>query len=238
MPGKKHWLSLLLVAFISTALGVAATADSGTESEFVSLINSTRAHNGLGALEVDVGLRSHARNHTQAMIDKGDIFHSSSGELSAAAGSGWSQVGENVGRGQSPSSLHTAFMNSSGHAANILGDYNYVGVGTDTSSDGSLYVTVVFMKKGETAPPTTEATPTTEAPAPPPPPADSPAQTAPPADDGGASADPLPTTTAPSTTTTTGPPTTTTTMIVPPDKAVIPGQSCIEASRFAQLCHD
>jgi hypothetical protein len=27
-------------------------------------------------------------------------------------------------------------------------------------------------------------------------------------------------------------------MVLPPDKAVIPGQSCIEASRFAQLCHD
>jgi hypothetical protein len=228
MPGKKHWLSLLLVVFASTALGVAATADSGTESEFVSLINSTRANNGLGALQVDGGLRSHARNHTQEMIANGEIYHSSSGELSAAAGSGWSRVGENVGRGQSPSSLHRAFMDSSGHAANILGDYNYVGVGTDTSSDGSLYVTVVFMKKGETAPPTTEA---------PPPPADSPATTAPPSDEGGEPASPAPTTTTPSTTTT-APTTTTTTMVVPPDRAVVPGQSCIEASRFAQLCHD
>ena len=228
MPGKKHWLSLLLVVFASTALGVAATADSGTESEFVSLINSTRANNGLGALQVDGGLRSHARNHTQEMIANGEIYHSSSGELSAAAGSGWSRVGENVGRGQSPSSLHRAFMDSSGHAANILGDYNYVGVGTDTSSDGSLYVTVVFMKEGETAPPTTEA---------PPPPADSPATTAPPSDEGGEPASPAPTTTTPSTTTT-APTTTTTTMVVPPDRAVVPGQSCIEASRFAQLCHD
>ena len=236
MPGKKHWLSLLLVAFISTVLGVAATADSGTESEFVSLINSTRANNGLGSLEVDGGLRAHARNHTQAMIDNGGIFHSSSAELSAAAGSGWTRVGENVGSGQAPSSLHTAFMNSPGHAANILGDYNYVGVGTNTSADGSLFVTVVFMKKGETAPPTTAAPPVTEAPAPPPPPTDSPATTAPPPSDGGEPAAPSPTTT--STTTTTVPATTTTTMVVPPDKAVIPGQSCIEANRFAQLCHD
>ncbi len=235
MPGKKHWLSLLLVAFVSTVLAVAATADSGTESEFVSLINSTRANNGLGSLEVDGGLQSHARNHTQAMIDNGGIFHSSSGELSAAAGSGWSRVGENVGKGQAPSSLHQAFMNSSGHAANILGDYNYVGVGTGTGSDGALYVTVVFMKKGETAPPTTEAPPATEAPGPPPAPGDTPATSAPPKSGGEPSA-PAPTTT--STTTTTTVPPTTTTMVVPPDRAVIPGQSCIEANRFAQLCHD
>lgn len=234
MPLKRLWLSLLLVV-VSVTFGLAAGADSGSESQFVSLINSTRANNGLGALEVDGGLRSHARNHTAAMIAHGDIFHSSSGELSAAAGSGWSRVGENVGRGQSPSSLHTAFMNSSSHAANVLGDYNYVGVGTDTDADGALYVTVVFMKKGETAPPTTE----------PPPPPDTtspPSSEPPPPTDDGQDTPAAPTTSTSTTTTptstTTLPPTTTTTLVVPPDRPVIPGQSCLEATRFAQLCHD
>ena len=169
MPLKRLWLSLLLLV-VSIGFGLTAGADSGTEGQFVSLINSTRANNGLGALQVDGGLTAHARNHTQAMIANGDIFHSSSAELSAAAGSGWSRVGENVGRGQSPESLHSAFMNSSGHAANILGDYNYVGVGTGTAPDGALYVTVVFMKKGETAPPTTAPPPPPDTTAPPPPP--------------------------------------------------------------------
>jgi hypothetical protein len=235
MPAKRLWLSILLVA-VSVGLGLAAVADPGSESEFVSLINSTRANNGLGTLQVDGGLQSHARNHTQAMIAAGDIYHSSSAELSAAAGSGWSKVGENVGRGGSPGSLHTAFMNSSGHAANILGDYNYVGVGTGSAADGTLYVTVVFMKKGETAPPTT-------APPPPPPdttappPADTTATTTPPSDSGKPA--PVPTTTTSTTsTTTTLPPTTTTTMVVPPDRAVTPGQSCLEATRFARICHD
>jgi hypothetical protein len=235
MPLKRLWLSLLLVV-VSVTFGLAAGADSGTEGQFVSLINSTRANNGLGALEVDGGLRSHARNHTADMIAHGDIFHSSSGELSAAAGSGWSRVGENVGRGQSPSSLHTAFMNSSSHAANVLGDYNYVGVGTDTDADGALYVTVVFMKKGETAPPTTEAPPPPDTTAPPPP-DETPATTAPPSDDDEETPAP-PTTTTSITTTTTLPPTTTTTLVVPPDRPVVPGQSCLEATRFAQLCHD
>jgi hypothetical protein len=231
MPAKRLWLSLLLVV-ASIGLGLAAGADSGSENEFVSLINSTRANNGLGALVVDGGLRSHARSHTQAMIAHGDIFHSSSGELAAAAGSGWSRVGENVGRGQSPSSLHTAFMNSSSHAANVLGDYNYVGVGTDTAADGALYVTVVFMKKGETAP-TTTAPPPPDTTPPPPPPDDTPATTAPPSEGGGQAG----TSTTTSSTTTTMPPTTTT-MIVPPDRAVTPGQSCLEATRFARICHD
>jgi hypothetical protein len=169
------------------------------------------------------------------MIAAGDIFHSSSAELSAAAGTGWSKVGENVGRGGSPGSLHTAFMNSSGHAANILGDYNYVGVGTGSAADGTLFVTVVFMKKGETAPPTTAAPPPPDTTAPPPPPAST---TAPPSDGGKAAPAPTTTTSTTSTTTTTLPPTTTTTMVVPPDRAVTPGQTCLEATRFAQLCHD
>jgi hypothetical protein len=27
-------------------------------------------------------------------------------------------------------------------------------------------------------------------------------------------------------------------MIVGPDKAVVPGQACVEAGRFGQLCHN
>ena len=157
------------------------------------------------------------------MIDADAIFHSTSAELQAAAGSGWEKLGENVGRGGSVSSLHTAFMNSSGHRANILGDYNKVGIGTGTS-DGVLYVTVVFMKKGGSSETTTttpsETTTTTSG-------------------SSGTTNPPSPTTTkASQTTTTTVPATTTTTLIVGPDKPVTPGESCVEATRFWWTCHD
>jgi hypothetical protein len=159
------------------------------------------------------------------MMAAGEIFHSSSGQLAAAGGSGWDKMGENVGKGQTASSLHDAFMASSGHKQNILGDYNYVGIGTG-SKDGYLYVTVVFMKKGSTAAPATttttaapEETPGTKA-------------TTAPQPDKAAAPD------ATSTTTTTVPPTTTTTLIVGPDKAVTPGMSCVAADRFGHLCHD
>ncbi len=227
MPGKRRWLVLLLVTTIGLlGAGVAASADSGTEGEFLAKINATREAAGLAPLEIDGGLRSHARTHTEDMIAAGEIFHSSSGELKAAGGKGWDRIGENVGRGQSPTSLHQAFMDSSGHKKNILGDYNYVGIGTGIS-DGYLYVTVVFMKKGSTAAPTTTTVPAETT-------------TSAPKTSGSTKAStepaPSPTTTAPPTTTTTLPPTTTTTLIVPPDKAVTPGQDCIEANRFYQIC--
>ena len=218
MPGKRRWLTTLLVAALTTVgLGMSAGADSATEADFLARINASRAANGLANLAVDGGLRSHARNHTQDMMDAGNIYHSTSAELQAAAGSGWSRLGENVGRGGTPSSLHDAFMNSSGHRANILGDYNYVGVGTG-STGGVLYVTVVFMKKGGGSATTTTTTQ--------------------PSNTTTTTASSATTTSKPSTTTTTVPPTTTTSLIVGPDKPVTPGESCLAVTRFWWICHD
>ncbi|MCZ6736399.1 MAG: CAP domain-containing protein [Actinobacteria bacterium] len=231
MLGKQKWLSIVLLAAVATVtLGLSAAADPATEAGFLAKINASRAANGLAALSVDGGLRSHARKHTQDMIDADKIYHSTGDELKAAAGAGWSKLGENVGRGGTVDSLHKAFMASPGHKANILGDYNYAGIGT-ASSDGVLYVTVVFMKKGggpttttTTAPATTTTTPTPTT-----------------------TTAPKPTTTTapkPTTTITTIPPTTTipltttTTLIVGPDKPVTPGESCLAATRFWWMCHD
>lgn len=141
-------MSLVAMTLSLSALAPSVTADSGTEAEFLSKINATRAANGLGALQLDDALSSHARSHTNDMVATGEIFHSTEEELTTAAGTGWSGIAENVGRGQSPTSLHDAFMASPGHKRNILGDYNYVGIGTDTSA-GYLYVTVVFVGRGD-----------------------------------------------------------------------------------------
>jgi hypothetical protein len=141
--------SLVAVALsLFALLAPAAAADTETEAEFLSEINATRAAHGLGALQLDDALRSHARSHTEDMVAAGEIYHSSEAELTTAAGTSWSGIAENVGKGGSPASLHDAFMASPGHKRNILGDYNYVGIGTDTSG-GYLYVTVVFVGRGD-----------------------------------------------------------------------------------------
>lgn len=230
MLGTRRSLSVLLATLMATiGLGLAAGADSSSESGFLSKINSTRSANGLAPLSVDGNLRSHARNHTQDMMDANEIFHSTSAELRAAGGTGWTQVGENVGRGNTVDSLHKAFMDSPSHRANILGEYNYVGIGTGTK-DGALYVTVVFMQKGSTSTTTTTTSPpqTTTSTA-------APATTT----TNGATATKAPADTSqPATTTTTIPATTTTTLVVGPDKAVTPGESCLEATRYWWMCHD
>jgi Cysteine-rich secretory protein family/S-layer homology domain len=143
--------SLVAVAMSLVALTSVAAADTDAEADFLSKINATRAAHGLETLRVDDGLRSHARIHSEEMADADDIYHSTSSELIAAAGAGWSGLAENVGVGSSTTSLHNAFLASPAHKKNILGDYNYVGIGTDTSG-GRLYVTVVFMRNGDTGP--------------------------------------------------------------------------------------
>jgi hypothetical protein len=235
MLGSRRWIAIMVVAALAT-MGFGLSAGASAESDFVAKINAERSSRGMNTLAVDGGLASHARNHTQDMINAGEIYHSSEAELRAAGGSGWSAVGENVGRGGSVSSLHSAFMNSPGHRANILGDYNYVGVGTGVSN-GVLYVTVVFMKKGSTAPPTT-APPTTAPPTTAPPATSAPTTAKAKASSPTTAKQAPATTAAPTTTTTTIPPTTTTSLIVGPDKPVTPGESCLAATRFWWMCHD
>ena len=237
MLGKSRFISVLLaVALATVGIGVSAVADSGSDQAFLSAINSTRSSAGLPALKMDGGLQSHARKHSSDMVAADKIYHSSNSELQAAAGGGWDKLGENVGRGGDVSSLHKAFLDSASHRANIHGDYNLVGIGTDTAEDGRLYVTVVFMRKGGSAPATTTttttaATTTTST-------AAAPAGSSP----SESKAPDTTKTTSPAqdTTTTTATPesTTTTTMIVGPDKPVTPGESCYEATRYWWLCHD
>ncbi len=166
----RHICRLLLTLSVVMAMTAAAlplAASPGDEAQFVSLINQSRAAAGLGALGDYADLTDDARVHTADMIAAGQVFHSSAAQLGSYA-TGWSLLGENVGMGPNPQLLHQAFMNSTSHRANILGDYDLVGVGADRSADGVMFVTVVFMKSAAPAPTTTTtAPPTTSTSAPP-----------------------------------------------------------------------
>lgn len=165
----------LAVVLATTALlgvGLAAPAFATLEGSFVSKINAERAANGLGALEWYWDLADDAEAHSGRMMNQQNLHHNPN---LGSVTTGWQSLGENVGVGPSVDVLHEAFMNSSGHRANILGNYNYVGVGVKKESDSKMWVTVVFMKApaGLNDPePEPEPEP---APAPAPPPAPEPA---------------------------------------------------------------
>jgi uncharacterized protein YkwD len=162
---------IILIALSSMMIAAfAVPAMASPAGQFISKINASRSANGLPPVEGYWDLADDARAHSNLMADRQELFHSSN---LGTVTSGWQNLGENVGVGLDVSSLHTAFMNSSGHRRNILGDFNYVGVGVTVDDAGFMWVTVIFMKAapglnggGETtttAPPTTTTT-TTKAP--------------------------------------------------------------------------
>ena len=180
-------VSLLVASSLASMLLVAAppgiaqaAADPGAESDFVARINGARAAEGLPSLAVAGDLVDAARDHARDMAAQARLHHN------PALGSDiccWQRVAENVGVGHSVTSLHTAFMGSSGHRANILDDrVTQVGVGVEVDADGRIWVTQVFrLPAGAAAPaPAPEPEPA-PAPAPAPDPEPAPRPTAEPA---------------------------------------------------------
>ena len=137
------------ILLTTAALATPAFASGGEEASFVSLINTERANRGLGSLDVYWDLVDDARIHSNVMRDADDLFHSTN---LANVTSGWAALGENVGVGPTVGDLHTAFMNSTGHRDNILGDWDSVGVGVTQTDKGYMFVTVVFMKSAQAEP--------------------------------------------------------------------------------------
>lgn len=110
------------------------------EEQLVASHNDYRASKGLAKLCVSPILTKAARAHSQEMINRDYFRHpSANGESSSSRlkrfgytplpSRPWT-VGENIGRGHSTSAMLTAWKNSSGHNANMLGaNFREIGVG-------------------------------------------------------------------------------------------------------------
>jgi hypothetical protein len=134
-------LAVLLAGLLGVTGVVLAPPADASPGTFVSLINSARAAKGLPALSSNGQLASVAASWTQKMAASGKLAHN---PRLAGQVSGYRFVGENVGYGPDARTIHRAFMNSSGHRANILDrDYSQVGVAVVTV-DGRMWVTEVF----------------------------------------------------------------------------------------------
>ena len=126
------------------------TAD---ELETFNLINEQRAKNGLSALKIDMEVQRVARIKAQDMVNNNYFSHTSPTygspfDMLKNFGISYKSAGENIAGNSSNSAAVTAWMNSSGHRANILNSsYNYTGVGVVTSSKyGKIYVQMFIGK--------------------------------------------------------------------------------------------
>ena len=117
------------------------------EKAFVSKMNAVRQNAGKGTLRLDPELSKAAAVHTKEMVKAQLLHHTSTSALKRRV-TNWNSLGENVGAGGSVDSLHSAFMNSPAHKANIMhSGFNNVGTGVTVDSAGRMWVTVIFESK-------------------------------------------------------------------------------------------
>ena len=181
--------TLLAVAVATVGVAAAPAAAANGEGSFVNKMNAARSARGLAPLEVYWDLVDDARAHSAKMKAEDHLHHNPN---LASVTSGWQGLGENVGVGPSVANLHQAFMDSAGHRANILGNFNYVGVGVVKESDSKMWVTVVFMRGPAGLVTPVEDPPPAEEPPPEPPPAAEPPAQDPPAPEPRAEEPPAP----------------------------------------------
>lgn len=106
------------------------------EARVIEKTNSQRARYGLPPLAVDPLLVKSARNHAAWMTNNRSMVHTTQ------------PVGENIAMGQhSSGEVINAWMNSSGHRANILNPgYRRIGVAAYTTPEGTIFWCQQFLQ--------------------------------------------------------------------------------------------
>ncbi len=130
------------------------TTDSSVlnyEKEVIRLVNEIRVKNGLKELTYNWELSRVARYKSQDMKDNRYFSHTSPVygspfRMIKNFGITYRSAGENIARGQrSPQAVVDAWMNSSGHRANILNS-SFTQIGVGYVADGN-YWTQMFIGK-------------------------------------------------------------------------------------------
>ena len=126
---------------------------SADEKEVFDLINRQRTNNGLSVLSIDSELQRVAIIKAQDMVDNNYFAHESPTygtpfNMLKSFRISYKTAGENIAANSSNSAAVKAWMNSSGHKANILSsNYNYTGIGVVNSSKyGKIYVQMFIGK--------------------------------------------------------------------------------------------
>jgi uncharacterized protein YkwD len=124
------------------------------ERALLDATNRERAAQGLPALAWDAALASAAQRHADRMAQQHAISHQFPDEpalldRTSQAGAHFSLVAENVAEGPDPETIHSGWMHSAGHRANIL-DPELTAIGIAVVSRGrQLYAVQDFAHRVE-----------------------------------------------------------------------------------------
>ena len=160
----KKFLSLViaLALVFLLVLPAAATVNNASNNTFATevlrLTNAERARQGLPPLSgANAGLNAAAQRRAQELVQHfdanhtrpdGRAWHTVFDEFPVGT---WYFIGENIARGQAnPSAVMQSWMNSSGHRANIMGNFTHMGVGV-FNSGGTYHWVQLFLCDGTSA---------------------------------------------------------------------------------------
>ena len=114
----------------------------------VAMINATRAEQGLPPLIRDAHAEQVAQRWTEQMAASGVLEHNPDFHEQLRVGiAGLAASAENVGMASDGLEIvHQGFVDSPGHYANLVGDYERVGVGVVVDAQGVVWVTHNFVR--------------------------------------------------------------------------------------------
>lgn len=126
---------------------------SKDETETLNLINEQRKKQGLKQLKIDQEVQRVAKIKAQDMVDNNYFSHNSPiygspFEMLKNFKISYKTAGENIAGNSNNNGAVNAWMNSSGHKANILNtSFNYTGIGIVSSPKyGKIYVQIFVGK--------------------------------------------------------------------------------------------
>jgi hypothetical protein len=144
-------IGLAAIAVVAALVVPAAWRSAGSEVEatgeagsLLTLVNQSRASNGLAPLSYASDLSAIAAERASIMAKSGSLSHSSDigGRVCC-----WTWIAENVAYAGSVQSLHDVLMNSASHRANILNaDADDIGIAV-VRGGGSLWAAQVFRAR-------------------------------------------------------------------------------------------
>jgi len=140
-------IATALMLFVTPILPAALLAQtSQADKTLLDAANHDRAAQGLDALRWDPALAAAARQHALRMAKANQLSHQLPGEpplqdRARHEGARFSTIAENVAEGPSIPGLHTQWMNSPPHRANLL-DPELNAVGIAVVQSGNMYFAV------------------------------------------------------------------------------------------------
>jgi len=143
--------ALAMVGIMMCWSADAETSFLRAERELFASVNQARRAQGLAPLRWDDSLAAAAHRHAEVMAGHGSAQHGFEGEPSLSArvkqaGGHFSWLSENVIQGPTPGFIHSQFMNSAAHRANILDrDMDSVGIGV-VEQGGQLFAVEDFSQ--------------------------------------------------------------------------------------------